>query len=116
MHLAYLFVIILTAAANIYAATCDFTRPAWILANMKKVGVPERWLPTLGILKALGGIGLLAGIAIPGIGLAAAACLVLFFVGAMVTTTRARYYGHLPVPLLWLVLAAASLALFVRSA
>ncbi|MGI0133816.1 MAG: DoxX family protein [Candidatus Micrarchaeaceae archaeon] len=116
MHSAYLIVTILTAAANIYAASCDFTRPGWILANMKKMGVQERWLPTLGILKALGGVGLLVGIGIPQIGLAAAAGLVLFFIGAMVTAMRARYYAHLPVPLVWLVLAAGSLALCLRSA
>ena len=62
MHSAYLIVIFLAAAANIYAGICDFTRPDWLLANMKRLEVEERWLPTLGILKLLGGLGLLAGI------------------------------------------------------
>ncbi len=111
MHSATLIVMILAAAANAYAATNDFTRPAWILANMKRLGIEERWLPTLGILKALGALGLLVGISIPWIGVAAAAGLVLFFVGAMITAVRAHWYGHVPFPLVWLALAVVALVL-----
>jgi hypothetical protein len=116
MHAAYLTVILVTAGANIYAGICDFTRPEWILANMKRLAVEERWLPTLGVLHLLGGIGLLAGLRIPEIGLAAAAGLVVFFLGAVVTSMRARWYAHLPFPLVWLVLAAGSFALILRTA
>ena len=56
MHFAYLIVIVLAAAANIYAGLCDFTRPKWLLDNMKKLEVEERWLPTLGILKLSAGL------------------------------------------------------------
>jgi hypothetical protein len=116
MHLAFLIVVILTAALNFYAATNDFTRPAWIVGNMKTLGIEERWLPALGILKALGAAGLLVGIAVPAIGVAAAAGLVLFFVGAMASALRVRWYAHLPFPLAWLVLAGAALVLRLRSA
>jgi hypothetical protein len=47
MHTAYLIVVILTAAANLYAASNDFTRPAWIVTNMKTLGIEEGWLPAL---------------------------------------------------------------------
>jgi hypothetical protein len=115
MRSAYLIVTIVAAIANIYAASADFKRPKWILLNMSKLGIAERWLPSLGWLKALGAIGLLAGIAIPAIGVAAAAGLVLFFVGAMITAMRARWYAHLPYPLVWMVMAAASLVLRMRT-
>ncbi len=115
MHSAFLIVVILTAAANLYAASNDFTRPAWILTNMKTLGIEERWFPTLGILKALGAVGLLVGIAIPSIGIAAAAGLVLFFVAAMVWAICVRWYAHLPFPLGWLLLAVAALVLRLRS-
>lgn len=110
-HIAVLIVMILTAVANAYAAVNDFTRPAWIIENMKRLAIPERWLPALGTLKALGALGLLAGIVVPWVGVAAAAGLVLFFVGAMVTAMRAHWYGHLPFPLVWLALAVAALVL-----
>ncbi|HTW60575.1 MAG TPA: DoxX family protein [Terracidiphilus sp.] len=115
MHRAYLIVVILAASLNIYAATSDFTRPAWILGNMKTLGIEERWLPALGLLKALGALGLLAGIVIPWIGVAAAAGLVLFFVCAMAAALRVRWYAHLPFPLVWMVLVGASLVLRLRS-
>lgn len=116
MHLAYLIVVILAAAANIYAGICDFTRPKWLLINMKRLEVEERWLPTLGILKLLGGLGLLAGIGVSQIGVAAAAGLVLYFVCAMVTVMRARWYANLPFPLVWLALAVGSFVLRLRAA
>ncbi len=116
MHFAYLIVIILAAAANIYAGLCDFTRPKWLLDNMKKLKVEQRWLPTLGILKLFGGLGLLAGIAVPKIGVAAAAGLVLYFVAAIVTVLRAHWYANLPFPLTWLALAIGSFVFCLRAA
>jgi len=114
MHFAGLTVVILAGAANIYAAINDFTRPAWLRDNMTKLGVAERWLPTLGILKALGGVGVLAGILIPVIGVAAAAGLVLFFAGAIVVVLRSRWYAHMPFPAVWLTLALAALIMRLR--
>ena len=116
MHTIALTVMILAAAANTYAATNDFTRPAWIIANMKRLGIEERWLPTLGILKGMGALGLLVGIAIQWIGVAAATGLVLFFVGAMVSAARVHWYAHMPFPLAWLALAAGALVLQLRVA
>ena len=63
MFIAYIIVTVLAAAANIYAATNDFTRPDWLLANMNKLGVRKSLLPTLGILKAAGAVGLVIGFA-----------------------------------------------------
>lgn len=116
MHSAYLIVTVLAAAANIYAAISDFTRPNWLISNMKRLKVEERWLPTLGIVKLLGGVGLLAGIGIPQLGIATAACLVLYFLGAMVTVMRVGWYANLPFPLIFLALAIGSFVLCLRSA
>jgi hypothetical protein len=41
MFAAYIIITVLAAAANIYAATNDFTRPQWLLTNMCKLGVPD---------------------------------------------------------------------------
>lgn len=116
MHSAYLIVIIAAAAANIYAGICDFTRPNWLLANIKRLEIGERWLPTLGVLKLLGAAGLIAGIGIPQIGVAAAAGLVVYFIGAMVTVLRVRWYANLPFPLTWLALAAGSFVFYLLTA
>lgn len=65
MFAAYIIITVLAAGANIYAATNDFIRPKWLLCNMNTLGVPQSWLPILGLLKALGAVGLLIGIGVP---------------------------------------------------
>src|SRR5215218_9195359 len=96
MFTAYVVVAVLTAAANGYAATVDFTRPEWLLRNMAKARVPQSWLFSLGALKAAGALGVLAGIGTPLLGIAASAGLVLFFIGALITHFRARYWDIAP--------------------
>ena len=54
MFTVYLIVTILTAAANIFSATCDFIRYDKVSIAMAKAGVPESWMTTLGVLKAAG--------------------------------------------------------------
>jgi hypothetical protein len=114
MFTAYVVVTVLTAAANTFAATVDFTRPDWLLLNMAKARVPQSWLFSLGALKAAGALGLLVGIAVPPLGVAASVGLVLFFIGALITHVRARYWDIAP-PVAFLLLAVGSLVLRVAS-
>lgn len=115
MFVAYVIVTIVAAAANVYAATNDFTRPQWLLANMTKLGVPESGLPILGALKLAGALGLLAGIGIPVIGTAAAIGLVGFFLAAITTHLRAHDHSFgLAVGFLLLAGAALLLGLYSR--
>jgi hypothetical protein len=62
-------------------------------------------------LKAAGALGLVAGIAVPSVGIAAATGLVLYFVGAIVTVGRAGWYEHLPYPTAFLLLSVTALVL-----
>src|SRR5512133_1964690 len=110
MFTAYVVVTVLTAAANTFAATADFTRPKWLLGNMAKARVPQSWLSILGLLKAAGALGLLVGIGVALLGVAASVGLVLFFIGAIVTHFRARYWNIAP-PVAFLLLAVGSLVL-----
>src|SRR5437899_6231498 len=93
MFTAYVIVTVLAAAANIFSATLDFIRYKQILINMARVGVSESWLTVLAIRKAAGALGLLIGIYVPWIGIAAAAGLTLFFVGAIIIHLRGRDYS-----------------------
>ncbi|OLC27746.1 MAG: hypothetical protein DME69_01930 [Verrucomicrobia bacterium] len=110
MFTAYIVVTLLAAAANIFSATLDFIRFKPILINMARVGVSESWITTLGTLKAAGALGLLVGIAMPLIGVAAAGGLVLFFVGAIVTHLRARDYSF-GLAVVFLMLSVTALVL-----
>ena len=114
MFTAYIIVTVLAAAANTFSATLDFIRYKQILINMAKVGVSESWITILGILKAAGALGLLIGIGVPLIGIAAAVGLVLFFVAAIITHLRARDYSF-GLALVFLLLAVAALVLRLTS-
>ena len=47
----------------------------------------------------------------PAIGVVAGIGLVLYFAGAVITVARARWYSHIPHPLLYLAPVVGSLAL-----
>jgi hypothetical protein len=93
MYIAYIVITVLTIAYNVFGAVCDFIRYKPIVTAMEKAKVPVSWLPTLGWLKAAGALGLLVGFVLPPIGTAAAAGIVLFYVGAIITHLRVRDYS-----------------------
>jgi DoxX-like family len=115
MSIAEAVIIGMAAAANTFAAVVDFARAQWILDNMSKYGVPQRWLPVFGALKAAGALGLLAGFGVPALGIAASTGLVLYFVGAIVTVIRSGWYTHIPYPAVFLLLAVGSLMAMLGS-
>ncbi len=110
MFVAYLIVTVLTAAANFFSAGCDFVRYKQVSIAMAKAGVPESWMTALGIVKAAGALGLLAGIGLPLIGTAAACGLTLFFIAAMIIHLRAHDYSLGPATF-FLLLAVGALTL-----
>ncbi len=114
MFTAYIVVTVLTAAANFFSATLDFIRYKQILINMARVGVSDSWITILGILKAAGALGLLLGIGVSLVGMAAGVGLVLFFVAAIITHLRARDYSF-GLAVVFLLLAVAALVLRVAS-
>ncbi len=115
MFIAYLIVTGLTAAANLFSATCDFIRYKQVSIAMAKAGVPEFWMTPPGVLKAAGALGLLVGIGVPLIGIAASVGLTLFFLGAITTHLVARDYSF-GLAVVFLSLAVGALILRVASA
>jgi len=114
MFTAYVVVTLLAGAANIFSATLDFIRFKQVLINMAKANVPESWITTLGLLKAAGAVGLVIGIVVPLIGVAAAVGLVLFFICAIITHLRAHDYSF-GLAIVFLLLAIAALVLRLAS-
>lgn len=109
MHAAYLTLTCLTALACAYAAYLSVTRAAMITETAQRLHIPASLMRPFGILLGSAGAGLLVGFAVPGLGTAAAAGLVAYFVIAVATHLRARDY-HLSWALIYLSLAAATLA------
>ena len=115
MFAFYLVVTVLAALANSYAAVTDFMQTEQAVANATKVGTSRAWLFPLGALKAAGAVGLLVGIGVPLVGIVAAVGLIAFFICAVGAHIRVRWFSTIPIPTLFLVLAAGALALRVAT-
>ncbi|OBI89146.1 DoxX family protein [Mycobacterium asiaticum] len=114
MNFAYLAVVTTTATLTAGVALPDLVPAQFVLANSARVGVPRSWLPTLAVLKFAGAGGLVVGLlGLPGIGIAAAVGLVLYFVGAVAAHVRARVFDNIAFPGAYLALSVASLMLMV---
>ncbi len=108
MRIVYLIITILAAVANGYAASLNFVGAESVKLVADRVQVSRRWMVPLGMLLTFGAVGLLAGIALPALGVAAAIGLVLYFVCAMAAHLRVRD-RQLGGAAFFLLLAAAAL-------
>ncbi|NKY84912.1 DoxX family protein [Nocardia veterana] len=88
-----------------------FSKSEFVVEPLQTYGVPRSWWNPLALAKSAGALGLLVGFFVPPIGIAAAVGLILYFLGAVATTVRARSYRTTVFPVLYLVPAAATLAL-----
>ncbi|WP_046775523.1 DoxX family protein [Streptomyces yangpuensis] len=107
MFIAYAVVGGLLALVLAASATFTLQRNDQIVASMRKVQVPDSWLPRLATLKAAGAIGLVAGLWITPLGVAAAVGVTLYFAGAVISHLRVKDYELAPAAALTLVAAAA---------
>jgi uncharacterized membrane protein YphA (DoxX/SURF4 family) len=81
-----------------------------LVENLTGLGVPLAWLPRLAAAEIAGGIGVLVGLKVAPLGIAAAIGLVAYFVGAVITHLRAKDKNFAP-PAALALLAAAALVL-----
>jgi hypothetical protein len=109
MYALYVVMTVLAALANGYAASLDFVGAESVKLVADRVQVSRRWMVPLGVLLALGAAGLLAGLALPGIGTAAAIGLILYFICAVSAHLRVGDRGIAPA-VLFLLLAGSGLA------
>ncbi|WP_434088581.1 DoxX family protein [Amycolatopsis japonica] len=107
----------MTIVLNAGAAIADFVYAPFVLKNSAAVDVPRSWIVPLGLTKAAGAAGLILGLlGVPYLGAAAAAGLVLFYVGAVFVHLRHRVFGNIAAPGSLLVLAAVVLVLDLAQA
>ncbi|MEC4573533.1 DoxX family protein [Streptomyces sp. CMAA1738] len=107
MFIAYAVVGGLLALVLTASATFTLQRNDQVVASMQKVRVPDSWLPRLATLKAAGAIGLVVGLWVTPLGVAAAVGVTLYFIGAAVSHLRVKDYDLAPAAVLALVAAAA---------
>ncbi|MCX6432689.1 MAG: DoxX family protein [Actinobacteria bacterium] len=83
-----------------------------VVASMHAVGVSDGQMRILATLELLGAAGLLVGIWVPFLGIAAAICLALYFLGAVIAHVRSAEPAKTAVaPVLLMILAIATAAL-----
>ncbi|MFD9880361.1 DoxX family protein [Streptomyces alboflavus] len=111
MSTAHVVVTLVAAAMTGFSAASVFLRTKWVVEPMADYGIPMAWLPWLGAAKAAGALGLVAGLFLPVVGAAAGIGLVLYFAGAVVAVVRARWYAHIPFPLVYAAPVVGALAL-----
>jgi DoxX-like protein len=91
MHTAYLVVTMIAIGIDGFSGVSALVHFAPIIPPMQRAGVPLSWLTfPIGTLKTLGTVGLVMGLWVPPIGLAAAAGLTVFFVCAVYTHVLAN--------------------------
>jgi hypothetical protein len=104
---------VLCILANGIEVVAKLIRADFVLSNAAEVGLAPRWLPYLAAAEGAGVAGLVAGLlGLRPLGLAAAAGLVVFFVGAVVAHVRARVFYNIAFPAAFLVLALVAAAHF----
>ncbi|MGP8297253.1 DoxX family protein [Streptomyces inhibens] len=111
MPTAYVVVTVLAAAMTGFSAGSLFFRAKWVVQPLADYSIPRSWWPWLGTAKAAGAAGLLVGLILPVVGVMAGIGLVLYFAGAVVTVVRARWYSHIPFPLLYAAPVVGALVL-----
>lgn len=107
MFIATVVVSALLALAALGSAAGKLTKNPKIVENMTKLSVPLAWLPRLAVAEIAGAVGLLVGLGVPAIGIAAAIGLIAYFVGAVITHVRAKDKELAPAAVLALVAVAA---------
>jgi hypothetical protein len=80
------------------------------------VGVPASYFPALAALEIAGAVGIVAGLWLEPLGIAAAAGLTAYFIGAVGGHLRVRDFKNLVMPLPPLVLSVAVLVLRIATA
>jgi hypothetical protein len=111
MRIAYVVVSLLAALMAGFSGVVLLMRAQWIVKALEDYRVPRGWWTWLGVAKVVGAVGLVVGLAVPVIGVLAGVGLVVYFVGAAVTVARARWYTHIPFPLVYAAPVVAALVL-----
>src|SRR6478736_5524013 len=114
MHATYLVITLVFALMVSYSGVGKIRRhPLQVRVVHETVGVPLKYFPLLAACEFAGALGLVVGIWVPVIGIAAGIGLVLYFVGAIVSHLRVGDVKGIGSAAFMLVLAAGALTLRV---
>ena len=116
MFIVTVVVSVLLALAAAGSAMGKLTKNPKIVEQLTGLGVPTSWLPPLAVAELAGAVGLLVGLAVAPLGMAAAVGLILYFLGAVATHVKAGDTKGIPAPLVLALISAAALVLRIATA
>jgi DoxX-like family len=114
MFIAYAVVAILLALGLLGSAQAKLTKKPQIVEGFGKLGVPPSWFPALASAEIAGAVGLVVGLWVVALGIAASIGIILYFVGAVSTHLRAHDRRLAP-PVLMGLIGVAALTLRILS-
>ncbi len=85
-----------------------------VIESLAKCEVPSSWPPRLAAAEIAGAVGMVLGLWIPALGIAAAVGIVLYFVGAIIAHVRVRD-NDVIAPIVFIVLAVIIIVLRYRT-
>lgn len=89
MFIATVVVSVLLALAVAGSGIGKLSKQPKLVESLTGLGVPMSWLPRLAAAELAGAVGLVAGLWVAPLGIAAALGLVAYFVGAIITHVKA---------------------------
>jgi uncharacterized membrane protein YphA (DoxX/SURF4 family) len=107
MFAATVAVSVLLALALLGSGSAKLSKQPKIVEQLTGLGVPVGWLPPLALAEFAGAIGLLVGLKVWALGVAAAIGVFLYFDGAVITHVRAKDKNLVPPMVLGLLAVAA---------
>jgi DoxX-like family len=116
MFVAYVVTAVVLSVMLVGSAAAKFTRQPSVVASLSALAVPASWFAPLGVVEIAGAFGLLAGIALAPLGVAAAVGVALYFLGALGAHLRAKDTKGITAPAGILVLALVVAVLRLASA
>jgi hypothetical protein len=115
MFIAAVTASVVLAALLVYSAVRKLNHSDEVVRSYSRAGVPERSLNTLAVILMAGAGGLIVGLWWRPLGIAAAACLAVYFAIACGFHIRARDTRNLSTPVTMAVLALTSLVLRIAT-
>ncbi|MGA8100657.1 MAG: DoxX family protein [Candidatus Acidiferrales bacterium] len=112
MHTAYMAITVVLALLVAFSGLAKIARKADVVKTIHEViGVPMKYFLLLAVCEFAGAIGLVVGIWLPGLGVAAGIGLILYFVGAVASHLRVGDVKGIGPAVFMLVLSGGALAL-----
>ena len=110
MFLACAVIVSLLSLALLGSAAGKLTKHPKVVESLGKCGVPSSWHPRLAVAEIAGALGMVLGLWVPALGVAAAVGVVLYFVGAVIAHVRVSD-SEVAAPIVFIVLAVVVIVL-----